>query len=223
MAYYGKIARLPRSIRDELNRRLDNGEPGVRLIKWLNSLPEVQKLLQTDFDGRAINHQNLTEWKAKGYLEWQAQQETLALTREFKASAGELAAESGDGELTKCLAAAVTARYAAALHGWNGEMTDEMRSKLRGLRGLSREVVRLHRSDQTLERMQIQREWLALGSKASDLNQRRYQDSRLSDGQKALKFCLDQTADLPESERAFEQAFVVFDKERAAKNAQNQS
>jgi hypothetical protein len=36
---------LPRDIREQLNRRLDDGEPGVQLATWLNSLPEVQAVL----------------------------------------------------------------------------------------------------------------------------------------------------------------------------------
>ena len=38
----GKIARLPRGVRQELNRRLHEGEQGKRLVAWLNALPEVQ-------------------------------------------------------------------------------------------------------------------------------------------------------------------------------------
>src|SRR4051794_10430203 len=34
----GKIARLPRSLRDELNRRLEHNIPGRTLVAWLNSL-----------------------------------------------------------------------------------------------------------------------------------------------------------------------------------------
>ena len=34
----GKIARLPRQIRDELNERLERSEPGPQLLAWLNAL-----------------------------------------------------------------------------------------------------------------------------------------------------------------------------------------
>lgn len=152
---------MPRPIREELNRRLDNGEPGVRLLVWLNGLPEVQRVLNEDFAGREINEQNLTDWRNGGYLDWQAQQETLALTEELKANRKELTAAS-DGSLAECLASVVEARYAAILHGWNGEMTEEMWRKLRGLRWLSQEVVRLRRGDRDLERMKIDRESLEL-------------------------------------------------------------
>ena len=34
----GKIARLPRDVREELNRRLDNNAPGGPLLAWLSGL-----------------------------------------------------------------------------------------------------------------------------------------------------------------------------------------
>lgn len=172
MTRHGKIARLPRPIREQLNRRLENGEPGVRLVEWLNGLPQVKKTLEKHFDGREINEVNLTEWKNGGHLDWKAQQEMLALTQEFKANGKQLGAVSGN-EMTDCLATVVAARYAELLHGWNGEMADEMRGKLRTLRGLSREVVRLRRSQRELERMEIERKWLALGEQKTDEGMRR--------------------------------------------------
>ena len=39
MARTGKIARLPDDIREQLNRRLNDGEKGKKLVMWLNSLP----------------------------------------------------------------------------------------------------------------------------------------------------------------------------------------
>src|ERR1700735_2174125 len=72
MTRTGKIARLPREIRDQLNQRLNDGQSGRRLVTWLNSLPEVQQVLAANFDGRPLTEQNLSEWKAGGYLDWLA-------------------------------------------------------------------------------------------------------------------------------------------------------
>ncbi|MGA3268466.1 MAG: hypothetical protein ABSE16_16780 [Verrucomicrobiota bacterium] len=47
----GKIGRLPKTILEQLNRRLENGEIGRPLVAWLNSLPEVQALLAAEFEG----------------------------------------------------------------------------------------------------------------------------------------------------------------------------
>jgi hypothetical protein len=71
----GKIAQLPKPIRDDLNHRLQNGKQGPELLKWLNSLPETQELITTKFDHQPINRQNLTEWRQGGYEDWLRHQE----------------------------------------------------------------------------------------------------------------------------------------------------
>ena len=50
-------------MRQELNRRLDEGEPGKKLVSWLNGLPEVQAIVAAEFGGKSIREQNLSEWK----------------------------------------------------------------------------------------------------------------------------------------------------------------
>src|SRR5450756_99361 len=83
MTRNGKIARLPKAIREQLNKNLEDGVPGVRLVDWLNSLPAVQQVLTEQFDGRGINETNLSEWKAGGFLDWQARQEMRAQAQEL--------------------------------------------------------------------------------------------------------------------------------------------
>ena len=123
MTRTGKIARLPREIREQLDRRLHDGEMGSRLVEWLNSLPETKKNLTADFGGRDINEQNLTEWKQGGHQDWLARQELLACAGDVAAESKELAGVS-EGSLSNHLAAVLTARYAALVSGWNGEMDD---------------------------------------------------------------------------------------------------
>jgi hypothetical protein len=155
MTRNGKIARLPRDIRDQLNRRLRDGEPGSRVVEWLNSLPETQRVLAADFGGRLVSEQNLSEWKQGGYSEWLGQQEAVGLAREFAADAEELSKASG-GLLTDHLTAVLTARYARLLAGWNGEVSDEFRRKLRALRVLSQDIVELRRGDHWAARLKIE-------------------------------------------------------------------
>jgi hypothetical protein len=66
----GKIGRLPYEIRCQLGCGIHEGIPGVRLVGWLNSLPEVQAILESNFGGRPINEQNLSKWKVRGYPDW---------------------------------------------------------------------------------------------------------------------------------------------------------
>lgn len=155
----GKIARLPRTVRDEINRRLDNGEKGGPLLAWLNGLPEVRALVAAELGGKPISKQSLSEWRRGGFAEWQARQETLAQARELAADAGEITAAT-DGRLTDHLATVLAVRYASALHGWNGEVTEDFRKKLRALRGLCQDVVELRRGDHSGARLQMERERL---------------------------------------------------------------
>ena len=54
----------------------------------------------------------------------------------------------------------LAARYASALAGWNGEVTEEFRRKLRTLRGLCQDIVELRRGDHSGARLQMERERL---------------------------------------------------------------
>jgi hypothetical protein len=77
----GKIDRLPRAVRVQLNQRLAEGELGKALVEWLNGLAETQAVLARDFGGRAINEQNLSEWRRGGFADWQRNEETRAWMR----------------------------------------------------------------------------------------------------------------------------------------------
>ena len=146
MSRTGKIARLPREIRDQLNQRLLDGQSGQRLLIWLNKLPEVKQVLTAEFDGTPINAPNLSHWKAGGYEDWLTRRETLEQARELAADSRELTAAT-DGKLTDHLATVLAARYAAALAEWNGEPDEKFERKLRILHGMCQDIVKLRRSD----------------------------------------------------------------------------
>ena len=148
-----------REICDAPNRRLQNGEQGGPLLAWLNALPNVSAVLAREFGGVVISKQNLCEWRAGGFAEWQARQETLDQARELAADASEITAAT-DGRLTDHLATVLAVRYASALHGWNGEVTEDFRKKLRALRGLCQDIVELRRGDHSGARLQMERERL---------------------------------------------------------------
>src|SRR5512136_1469627 len=80
----GKIARLPHDIREQLNRRLQNGENGQRILKWLNALPEVRSILAAEFHNHPISPSNLTEWKKGGYRDWLVAQDAQDIVRNLQ-------------------------------------------------------------------------------------------------------------------------------------------
>jgi hypothetical protein len=91
----GKIARLPLAIRNEVCRRLDDGEVGPKIIAWLHTLPEVLAVLDEHFNEQPISAQNLTEWRQGGYQDWKKRREQLDLTKGLADYSADLAARNG--------------------------------------------------------------------------------------------------------------------------------
>jgi hypothetical protein len=124
MTRNGKIARLPLEVRDELNRRLEDGETGKRLVVWLNGLAAVQELLREQFGGRPMKEQNLSEWKNGGYLEWQGQREKRGLLRQVTEEARELNEQTGGVEASREVVSALAAELALAMREGLQEIAD---------------------------------------------------------------------------------------------------
>lgn len=153
----GKIARLPRNIRDELNRRLDQGETAGKILPWLNALPEAQSVLAADFGGGQIKAQNLSNWRQGGYQDWQKQQERRHLVRELAANAQELAADAGEVEVANHLSAVLAAEFADSARRALGAMTDPAERCVREQEFLLT-LARVRRQDYLAGRLAIDRE-----------------------------------------------------------------
>lgn len=91
----GKIARLPKAIRDRLNQQMRDGVPGKDLVRWLSNLNEVQDILLQHFNAHQITEQNLSEWRQGGYQDWLAHQDRLDWVRRISDEAEDLAADAG--------------------------------------------------------------------------------------------------------------------------------
>ena len=168
MTRNGKIARLPRAIREQVNRKLDDGITGVEIVEWLNTLPEAQALMAAEFDGRPIREQNLSEWKAGGYRDWQMRQEALEMVRSLAEEAGELKKAAAKEPLTESLALWVAARYAVAAKKLAAEGVDgEAHWKL--LRAFCSDIVALRQGDHSAENLKIERKRLELEEKEYEL------------------------------------------------------
>jgi hypothetical protein len=66
-SHKGKIGSLPASIREEVNRRIHNGETGPSICDWLNGEDEVLRVLDERWNEQPITPQNLSEWRKGGY------------------------------------------------------------------------------------------------------------------------------------------------------------
>jgi len=157
MTRTGKIARLPLALREQLNRRLQDGEIGRDLVVWLNSAPEVQGVLKAEFDDRPVNEQNLSDWKSGGYEDWLVHQETMAQVNQLVANAKELGGSS-DTPLSELLTTCLTARYVVELSHLTAKTEGNGGCDLEVLHKLCRDVLALRRLDLAAQRLRIERE-----------------------------------------------------------------
>jgi hypothetical protein len=154
----GKIARLPLVIRQQLNQRLQNGEPGQALIQWLNGLPEVQAVLAAHFHGQPIVKQNLSAWKQGGYLDWEEEQSALeAVATVFEHSDG-LQQVAKDGLIDR-MTLVLTAKMAIEIKRLHSEKDGEKKSKI--WRELIGSLVLLRRGNFQGERVLVEKEKLS--------------------------------------------------------------
>ena len=163
----GKIARLPLRIIERLNERIADGEPGQKLVAWLNALPEVKAVLQTEFDGRPITEQNLSVWKKGGYRDWKLQEDARKMVPLVAEEASELNLSAG-GHLTDHVAVWLIARLMAIVRRLAASDLDDA-GKWKLLHGACGDVVALRRGDQNAEwkeiaqmRLEVEKEELEL-------------------------------------------------------------
>jgi hypothetical protein len=75
----GKVARLPRALRDQVNLQLDEGKTYSQIIQWLaaNGHP-------------GFNHDNLYQWYKGGFQDWSNERAEVRNFREFAMDVAEL-------------------------------------------------------------------------------------------------------------------------------------
>ena len=161
----GKIARLPYALRQQLNRRMRDGEPGAKLLEWLNGLPEVQSFLVAQFKGYAIQKQNLSQWRRGGYQDFLKEEVTRGELRTFLEEIKGLQEEAKDG-LTDQLALYLVVQAALDMKRLKSAPPDDTTAEQ--WRELRARVVELRRGDLAAERNRIQREKLDLRNKTDE-------------------------------------------------------
>jgi hypothetical protein len=142
----GKIARLPRAIREQLNQRLDDGEEAKHLVAWLNSLPEVQAVLSSLFHAQPINEPNLTQWKQGGFLDWQNLQQTRLAIAQLAEDADTLRSDTPAPALADKLSTVLAAGFVLAARGLLDPSTDPQ-ARWQRLREILPALARLRRAD----------------------------------------------------------------------------
>jgi len=197
--HVGKIGRLPKCIRDMLGTRIEDGEPGKELVKWINSLSGVQRVLKEHFNGRPITEQNLSEWKQTGHPEWLRQEETRALAAQLTEQSDDLA-EAADGcDLSDRFASVLAAELARLAMTLLEKETDPEKRWLR-LCEVHRELSQLRRDDHRAVRTGIARDrW--------NRNVEQEEDEKLQKEKKANKVRMIDMCFAPMHDQATAEAF----------------
>jgi hypothetical protein len=150
----GKIARLPKKIREELNHRLEDGCTGPQLVEWLNGLPEVQELLEAEFNNQPVNETNLTHWRQGGFLDWlrhEEMQDQLHLMLERSSDLEE--EDSDNSRLCDQIARVANLELACQIQQLNAIEDPDKRWKK--FQELSRELCRLQKGAQYARHVQL--------------------------------------------------------------------
>jgi hypothetical protein len=153
MSRIGKIARLPHDIREQLNRRLMDGESGPDILQWVNELPQCRQMLDQKFGGRAIDEGNLYEWRHGGYEEWlyhEDRRDRLSATFEHLAKLDAAGDASQAAERLGALVAAELSRHLGFLEG-----ISDMNERWLRLREISRELTRFRRENYNQQRLRL--------------------------------------------------------------------
>jgi hypothetical protein len=153
-----KIASLPETIREQINRRLQNGDAAKEIGEWVNTQSEVKACMAAEFEGAPIVVAELVSWKVGGYRHWQEQQQALEAAVQFGENAAEIAQAAG-GQLADHLALCMTARIAVALRKAPCAGEDAA-GQLQRLRQLVGDLVALRKGDQSAQWLRIEREKL---------------------------------------------------------------
>jgi hypothetical protein len=150
----GKIGRLPIVIRDELNRRLINGETSRVILAWVNGLDEAKSVLAAEFNGDAINDQNLTNWRQGEYQTWLGRRESIQKTRELARFAMDLAQAKG-GSIAEGGAAIAAGKLLEIL-----EATDSQKLEAAEIGEIVTSLSNLRASEIAADRIRIEEEKL---------------------------------------------------------------
>jgi hypothetical protein len=153
----GKIARLPKYIRDQLGERIENGEQGKVLVNWLNGLSDVKEVLRDQFGGRPINEQNLSEWKQGGHPEWRRQEETRLLACRLTEHSDDLVAAADGKEISDRFASLLAVEVARLATDMLENETD-LEKRWQRVCHVNRELSQLRRDDHRATRTLIERQ-----------------------------------------------------------------
>ena len=175
----GKIARMPLRIRQEVCRRIHDGQPGSIILDWLNDLPEASQILAEQFDGVPVSAQNLSDWRDGGYKEWLDHQDRAEQIRSLAELSMDLAKASG-GDIAAGGAAIAGGRLLSMIEVADDEQLEKLIDKIAALRNVEISAGKLRLQKQRLSQQDrsLQLEEAKVRRQTAELFIRWYEDKR---------------------------------------------
>lgn len=175
-----KIASFPAAIRDELNRRLHDGQRGPQILPWLNGEPAVLRILDEQWSEQPVTVQNLSEWRSGGYQDWIKKLERVEETKILTQYARKMAEAAGT-DLSEGAAAVAGGRILELLEAAQGE----------DLVALSIALAKMRDADAKLINARVAKAGLAQKDRVLDLAEAKFQRET---AKLFLKFCEEKAA-----------------------------
>lgn len=91
----GKLQTAPREIRDEVCRRILDGQLSPQILPWLHAQPEMSRHLRERFAGVEVSDKNFSDFRTGYYQKWLKERKTIAKQRELSEHALNIVKSSG--------------------------------------------------------------------------------------------------------------------------------
>lgn len=153
MCRYGKIARLPKNTRDDINLCLRDGRPAEDILKWVNEDPNCRRILAKEFDSRPITKQNLSQWKHGGYQAWLRLQHICEQVQSLREQPDDLDANLFDKSIADRIAMLLSVQLLNATQQL--ETIKDPKERWEQLKDLLHELHRLRREDHHGDRARL--------------------------------------------------------------------
>lgn len=193
MARTGKIARLPLTIREDINERLRDNHSGTDILSWVNALPITQEILKKQFSAEPISDANLSVWRQGGFAEWLEEQDKVHKIQRLSELSLRLAKAAG-GNLSEGLLAIASGKLQEALEaGIEVETDDEGNEVFSGvpLDKLVKAVTAVRGMELEAQKLEVKRVEVTQKGQALDLETKKFQRAT---AELFIEWCEDQRA-----------------------------
>jgi len=171
-SHKGKIGSLPAALREEVNRRLHDGQVGREICEWLNGLPEVLVILDERWAEQPITPQNLSEWKSGGYQIWLRNRQKGEHLRKLTDWAYTLTDQVSVEKLTGAAQAIMAGNLLEVMETMDSE---EAMGLIEALAGVTLSVDRTQKNEIARSKLELTKEQIALRKQEVALSREKFE------------------------------------------------